>query len=32
MVWKIVIERVTIVKFRMDNGGCVGAGCSEVKI
>ena len=21
MVWKVVIERVTVIKFRMDNGG-----------
>ena len=26
-VWKVVIERVTVVKFRIDNGGCNGAGC-----
>jgi len=31
-VWKVVIERVTIVKFSMDNGGCNGVGCSEVKM
>ena len=29
-VWKVVTETVTTVKFRMDNGGCNGAGCSEV--
>ena len=28
MVWKVVIERVTVIKFRMDNG----AGCFEVEI
>ena len=27
MVWKVVIERVTVIKFRMDNGGGNGAGC-----
>ena len=27
-VWKVVVERITVVKFRMDNG----AGCFEVKI
>ena len=32
MVWKVVIERVTVIKFRMDNGGGNGAGCFEVKI
>jgi len=31
-VWKVVVERITVVKFRMDNGGCNGAGCFEVKI
>jgi len=31
-VWKIVIEGVTVIKFRKDNGGCNGACCSEVKI
>ena len=31
-IYKAVIEKVTIVKSRMDNGGCNGAGCSEVKI
>ena len=25
-------ERVAVVKYRMDNGGCNGAGCFEVKI
>jgi len=29
MVWKVVIERVTVIKFRMDNGGGNGAGCFE---
>ena len=32
MVWKVVIERVTVIKFRMDNGGGKGAGCFEVEI
>ena len=31
-VWKVVIERFTVVRFRMDNGGCNGACCFEVKI
>jgi len=30
IVWKVVIERVTVIKFRMDNGGGNGAGCFEV--
>ena len=32
IVWKVVIERVTVIKFRMDNGGGNGAGCFEVDI
>ena len=32
MVWKVVIERVTVIKFRMDNGGGNGAGGFEVQI
>ena len=32
MVWKVVIERVRVIKFRMDNGGGNGAGCFEVEI
>ena len=32
MVWEVVIERVTVIKFRMDNGGGNGAGCFEVEI
>ena len=32
MVWKVVIERITVIKFRMDNGGGNGAGCFEVEI
>jgi len=31
-VWKVVIEKVTAVKFRMDNGGCNGVGCFEIEI
>jgi len=27
-----VIQRVTVVKFTMDNKGCNGVGCFEVKI
>ena len=27
-----MIERVTVIKFRMDSGGGNGAGCFEVKI
>jgi len=27
-----VIERVTVIKFRMDNGGGNGAGCFEFEI
>ena len=23
MVWKVVIERVTVIKFRMDNAACI---------
>jgi len=32
IVWKVVIERVTVIKFRMDNIGDNGAGCFEVEI
>ena len=32
MVWKVVIERVTVIKFIMDNKGGNGAGCFEVEI
>jgi len=32
MVWKVVIERVAVIKFRMDNGGGNSAGCFEVEI
>jgi len=32
IVWKVVIERVTVIKFRMDLGGGNGAGCFEIEI
>ena len=32
MVWKVVIERVTVVKFRMDNGGGNGAGSISIVV
>jgi len=32
IVWKAVIERATVIKFKMDNGGGNDAGCFEVKI
>jgi len=31
-VWKVMIERVTVVKFRVNYGGGNGAGCVEVKV
>jgi len=31
-VWKVMIERVTVVKFRVNYGGGIGAGCFEVKV
>jgi len=31
-VWKVMIERVTVVKFRVNYGGVNGAGCFEVKV
>ena len=31
-VWKVVIERIAVIMLRMDNAGCSGAGCFEVKI
>jgi len=31
-VWKVMIERVTVVKFRVSYGGGNGAGCFEVKV
>ena len=32
IVWKVVIERVTVIEFKVDSGGGNGAGCFEVKI
>ena len=32
IVWQVVIERVTVVNFRMDNGGGNSDGCFEVNI
>ena len=32
IVWKVMIERVTVVKFRVNYGGGNGAGCFEVKV
>ena len=31
-VWKVMIERVTVVKFRVNYGGGNSAGCFEVKV
>ena len=31
-VWKVMIEKVTVVKFRVNYGGGNGAGCFEVKV
>ena len=31
-VWKVMIERDTVVKFRVNYGGGNGAGCFEVKV
>jgi len=31
-VWKVMIERVTVVKFRVNYGGGSGGGCFEVKV
>jgi len=31
-VCKVMIEGITVVKFREDDGGSNGAGCFEVKI
>ena len=31
-VWKVMIERVTVVKLRVNYGGGNGAGCFEVKV
>jgi len=32
IVWKIVIDRVMVIEFRMDNRGGNGAGCFDVEI
>jgi len=32
MVWKVVIQRVRVIEFRMDNGDGYGAGCFKVEI
>ena len=31
-VWEVMIERVTVVKFRVNYGDGNGAGCFEVKV
>jgi len=31
-VWEVMIERVTVVKSRVNYGGGNGAGCFEVKV
>ena len=31
-VWKVMIERITVVKFRVNYGGDNGNGCFEVKV
>ena len=31
-VWKVMTDRVTVVKFRVNYGGGNGAGCFEVKV
>ena len=31
-VWKVMIDRVTVVKFRVNYGGGNGASCFEVKV
>ena len=31
-VWKVMIDKVTVVKFRMNDRGGNGAGCFEVKV
>ena len=31
-VWKVMIERITVIKFIVNYGGGNGAGCFEVKI
>ena len=32
IVWKVVIDRVIVIEFRVNNGGGNGAGCFEVEI
>jgi len=32
IIWKVVVERVTVIKFRMDNGDGNDAGCFGVEI
>ena len=32
IVRKLVIQRITVIEFRMDSGGCNGVGCFEVEI
>jgi len=29
ILWKVVIETITVIEFRMDNGGGSSAGCFE---
>jgi len=31
-VWKVMIEGITVVEFRMNDGGGNGAGCFKVKV
>jgi len=31
-IWKVVIQRVTVIELRIDNGSGSGAGCFEVEI
>ena len=31
-VWKVMIDKVTVVKFRMNDRGGNSAGCFEVKV
>ena len=31
-VRKIIVDRVTIVKFRVDNRGSTGTGCFKIKV
>ena len=32
ILWQVMIERVTVVEFRVNYGGGNGAGCFEVKV